>query len=150
MARSKDVMDNATPAANTLAASGLLRLAALTGEDRYRRAAVDVLELLGEVAAQHPSAFANLLAAAEMDAVGLTEVAVVGDAPELVAVVQRAYRPNVVLAWGEPYPSPLWEGRERRPRLRVPRLRLSGTGDRSRWLSRSSSQATPAAERLIG
>ena len=36
VARSKDVMDNATPAANTLAASGLLRLAALTGEDRYR------------------------------------------------------------------------------------------------------------------
>ena len=81
----KDVMDNATPAANTLAASGLLRSAALTGEDRYRRAADDVLELLGEVAAQHPSAFANLLAAAEMDAVGLTEVAVVGDGPELVA-----------------------------------------------------------------
>ena len=112
VARSKDVMDNATPAANTLAASGLLRLAALTGEDRYGRAATDVLELLGEVSAQHPSAFANLLAAAEMGAVGLTEVAVVGDAPELVAVVQRAYRPNVVLAWGEPYPSPLWEGRD--------------------------------------
>ena len=44
----------------------------------------------------------------------LTEVAVAGDAPDLVAVVQRAYRPNAVLAWGEPYPSPLWEGRRRR------------------------------------
>jgi len=111
VARTKDVMDNATPAANTLAATSLLRLAALTGEDRYQRAAVEVLELLGELAAQHPSAFANLLAAAEMDAAGLTEVAVVGDEPDLVAVVQRAYRPNVVLAWGEPYPSPLWEAR---------------------------------------
>ena len=35
----------------------------------------------------------------------------VGDAPELVGVVQRAFLPNVVLAWGEPYSSPLWEGR---------------------------------------
>jgi uncharacterized protein YyaL (SSP411 family) len=111
VARPKDVMDNATPAANTLAASALLRLAALTGEDRYHAAAEEVLELLGEVATEHPSAFAVLLAATEMDAVGLTEVAVVGDAPDLVAAVQRAYRPNVVLAWGEPYPSPLWEGR---------------------------------------
>ncbi|MBV9951076.1 MAG: thioredoxin domain-containing protein [Acidimicrobiia bacterium] len=111
VARSKDVMDNATPAANTTAAVALLRLGALTGEARYQRAAEDVLELLGELAGSVPSAFANLLAAAEMDAVGLTEVAVVGDAPELVAAVQAAYRPNVVLAWGEPYDSPLWEGR---------------------------------------
>src|SRR4051794_3254847 len=111
VARSKDVMDNATPAANTMAAVALLRLGALTGEARYQRAAQDVLELLGELAGSVPSAFANLLAAAEMDAVGLTEVAVVGDAPELVAAVQAAYRPNVVLAWGEPYASPLWEGR---------------------------------------
>jgi uncharacterized protein YyaL (SSP411 family) len=112
VARSKDVMDNATPAANTMAASALLRLGALTGDDRYTRAATDVLELLGELAGSVPYAFANLFAAAEMDAVGLTEVAVVGDAPALVAAVQAAYRPNVVLAWGEPYPSPLWEGRE--------------------------------------
>jgi uncharacterized protein YyaL (SSP411 family) len=111
VARSKDVMDGATPAANTMAASALLRLGALTGSDRYRDAAIDVLELLGTLAGQHPSAFAHLLGAVEMDAVGLTEVAVVGSAPELVSVVQRAWRPNVVLAWGEPYPSPLWEGR---------------------------------------
>ena len=42
---------------------------------------------------------------------GITEVAVVGDRPDLVAAVQRRYLPNAVLAWGEPYASPLWEGR---------------------------------------
>jgi uncharacterized protein YyaL (SSP411 family) len=26
--------------------------------------------------------------------------------------VQGRYLPNAVLAWGEPYPSPLWEGRQ--------------------------------------
>ncbi len=34
-----------------------------------------------------------------------------GDRPDLVGAVQAAYLPAAVLAWGEPYPSPLWEGR---------------------------------------
>ena len=38
-------------------------------------------------------------------------MAVVGDRPDLVAVVAEAWRPAVVLAWGEPYDSPLWAGR---------------------------------------
>jgi uncharacterized protein len=28
-----------------------------------------------------------------------------------VAAVQRRFLPRAVLAWGEPYPSPLWEDR---------------------------------------
>jgi uncharacterized protein YyaL (SSP411 family) len=28
-----------------------------------------------------------------------------------VAVARERWRPNTVLAWGEPYDSPLWEGR---------------------------------------
>jgi uncharacterized protein YyaL (SSP411 family) len=28
-----------------------------------------------------------------------------------VAAVQRRFLPRAVLAWGEPFPSPLWEGR---------------------------------------
>jgi uncharacterized protein YyaL (SSP411 family) len=42
---------------------------------------------------------------------GVTEIAVVGDRPDLVGVVQSRYLPNAVLAWGEPYPSPLFEQR---------------------------------------
>ena len=41
--RPKDVFDNATPSANSLAANGLLRLAALTGDRRYEEPAVAVL-----------------------------------------------------------------------------------------------------------
>jgi uncharacterized protein YyaL (SSP411 family) len=36
---------------------------------------------------------------------------VVGDRTDLVAEVQRRHLPTAVLAWGEPYASPLWEGR---------------------------------------
>jgi uncharacterized protein YyaL (SSP411 family) len=42
---------------------------------------------------------------------GLTEVAIVGDRPDLVRLARAVWRPDVVLAWGEPYESPLWEGR---------------------------------------
>ncbi|MBI2709491.1 MAG: thioredoxin domain-containing protein [Actinobacteria bacterium] len=112
VARQKDVLDGATPSANSLAAASLVRLAALTGEDRYAAAAGSVLDLVGAVVADHPTAFAHLLLAVELDAAGTTEIAVVGDAPDLLAAARSAWRPTAVVAWGEPYPSPLWEGRE--------------------------------------
>jgi len=110
--RAKDTIDGATPSANSVAAMALGRLGALTGEDRYTEAAWSILELLAGRAAGSPTAFTNLLAAADLLSGGITEVAVVGDRPDLVAAVAAGYRPAVVRAWGEPYPSPLWEGRE--------------------------------------
>ena len=59
VARSKDVLDNATPSANGLAAVALVRLAALTGDDRYRAKAEGVIGLLASVAEEHPTAFAQ-------------------------------------------------------------------------------------------
>jgi uncharacterized protein len=112
VARQKELLDNATPGANSNAALALLRLSALTGVDRYRQAAEDILGLLGRAAGSHPTAFANLLAAIDLYLGGVTEVAVVGDRPDLVAAVRRQWRPNAVLAWGEPYASGLWEGRQ--------------------------------------
>ena len=54
IARPKDLMDNATPGANGLAAVGLLRLAALTGDERLRSHGEAVVRLLGHMAVQHP------------------------------------------------------------------------------------------------
>ena len=39
----------------------------------------------------------------------------VGDRPDLVRAVAERYRPNTVLTWGEPYASPLWDGRDAGP-----------------------------------
>jgi uncharacterized protein len=111
VARQKDLLDNATPAANSNAALALLRLAALTGERAYEERATAVIALLAEPAARHPTAFAHLLCAVDLVAGGTTEVAVVGDRPDLVRAVQQRFLPSTVLAWGEPYPSPLWDGR---------------------------------------
>ncbi len=111
VARQKDLFDNATPSANSMAAGALFRLAALTGEPRYARHADRILALVAAVVDQAPAAFSQALAAAALARHGITEVAVVGDRPDLVAVVGEAWRPAVVLAWGEPYDSPLWAGR---------------------------------------
>jgi uncharacterized protein YyaL (SSP411 family) len=112
VARNKDLMDNATPSANSLAAVALLRLAALTGEDRYRDRAEQILRLTGTLATQHPTAFGHLLAAVDLAVNGIDEVVVAGERPDLVEVVHGRYLPGAVLAWGERYPSPLWEGRD--------------------------------------
>jgi uncharacterized protein YyaL (SSP411 family) len=89
----------------------LLRLAALTGEPRYREHGEAIVRLLGSMAVEHPTAFGHVLVAADLLARGTTEVVVTGDRPDLVAAVRGALRPNAVLAWGERYDSPLWEGR---------------------------------------
>ena len=109
--RPKDLMDNATPSAQSAAACALLRLAALTGEARYGEHARRIIELFSATAAQHPTAFGRALEAVHMAARGVDEIAVVGDRPDLVAAVQTRYLPTAVLAWGEPYDSPLWHGR---------------------------------------
>jgi uncharacterized protein YyaL (SSP411 family) len=112
VARQKDLMDNATPSANSIAAVALVRLGALTGEARYTNHAEQILRLLGRVIPQAPSAFSNAMAAIDMVANGTTEIAVVGDRPDLVRAVRSRWLPNAVLAWGKLYDSPLWEQRE--------------------------------------
>ncbi|HEX7609565.1 MAG TPA: thioredoxin domain-containing protein [Solirubrobacteraceae bacterium] len=63
IARRKDLEDSPIPAGASSAALGLLRLAQLTGEERYERHAASVLALLHEIAPRHPTAFGHLLQA---------------------------------------------------------------------------------------
>jgi uncharacterized protein YyaL (SSP411 family) len=77
--RPKDFQDNATPAENSLAATGLLRLAALTGDDSYAAIATRWVETMASVVGEHPTAFAYLLGAVERVVLPPLEVAVVGD-----------------------------------------------------------------------
>jgi uncharacterized protein len=109
--RQKDLFDGATPSANAVAANALLRLSALTGERAYAEPAVAVLDAMAGLMGEHPGAFTHLVAAAAVHVDGLAQVVVAGDRPDLVRAVQSRYLPGAVLAWGEPYPSPLWEGR---------------------------------------
>jgi uncharacterized protein YyaL (SSP411 family) len=112
VARDKDLQDGAAPSANSTAAVALLRLAALTGEATYAERAEAILRLSGRLAAQAPTGFGVLLAALDLYRSGATELVVAGDRPDLVDVVRRRWLPNAVLAWGERFASPLWEGRD--------------------------------------
>ena len=63
IARRKDLEDSPIPSGASSAAVGLLRLAQLTGEDRYERHGLSVLRLMHEIAPRHPTAFGHLLQA---------------------------------------------------------------------------------------
>ncbi len=111
IARPVDSQDGAVPSANSLGTAALLRLAALTGVERYRSHAETIIDAMSPALATVPVAFTGLVAAADLARTGLKEVVVTGARPDLVGVVQGRYLPDAVLAWGEPYDSPLWEGR---------------------------------------
>jgi uncharacterized protein YyaL (SSP411 family) len=116
VARRKDLEDTPIPSGASSAALGLLRLAALTGEQEYERQAVGALRLGHEVAVRHPQAFGHLLQAIDFHTAAVREVALVGeDLRPLERVVRSAHRPHVVLA-GSRDPTgqtdvPLLEGR---------------------------------------
>jgi uncharacterized protein YyaL (SSP411 family) len=105
VARPKDLQDNALPSGNAMATTVLLRLAALTGDGRYRDAAEAALRLAAGPAARYPTGFAQWLVAADLAVAGLLELAVVGDPddPETVRLVAPAlsgFRPRQVRAVG--------------------------------------------------
>ena len=110
--RAKDVFDGATPSANGVAALALARLGLVTGDERCTAEARRVVDLVGDVLGRHPTAFALTAVAADLLAEGGTEVVVAGDRPDLVAEYRAAWRPDAVLAWGEPTGSPLWTDRQ--------------------------------------
>jgi len=110
--RDKDLQDGAMPSANSTAAVALLRLAALTGEQRYAECAEAILRLVGRLAERAPTGFGVLLAALDLHHGGTTEVVVAGDRPDLLDALRGRWLPDAVLAWGERYGSPLWEGRD--------------------------------------
>jgi uncharacterized protein len=112
LVRTKDVFDGATPSANSVAALALARLGALTGHQPYADAANGVLRLLQAYLRRQPTAVTVALATVDLVVTGATEIVVSGDRPDLVGAVQRRYLPTAVLAWGEAYASPLWEGRD--------------------------------------
>ena len=86
-----------------MATTALLRLAALTGEARYRDAAEAALRTVGDLPARHPQAFPQWLVAFQLAGRPFDEVAIVGspEAParaELIATVRDTLRPWSVVA----------------------------------------------------
>ncbi|GHO87902.1 thioredoxin domain-containing protein [Dictyobacter formicarum] len=107
ISRPKDIMDNATPAGNSVAADVLLHLAAFTGDNSYRQRADSYLQTLAEIMVQHPQAFGQVLCALDFSLSPVKELAVVGevqaaDTQRLLDCINARYLPQSVLACAQP------------------------------------------------
>ncbi|MBK6327954.1 MAG: thioredoxin domain-containing protein [Chloroflexi bacterium] len=103
--RPKDLQDNAIPSGNAMAAQVLLRLSLYTGDGRYWDPANRAVTALYDALGRFPSGFSHWLCAADLIVGDPQEVAIVGDVQAadtraLLDVVQRIYRPNVIVAAG--------------------------------------------------
>jgi uncharacterized protein YyaL (SSP411 family) len=101
--RNKDYFDNATPSGNSVAAEALLRLSVLTGNEDYRRKAVNVLRLVRDAVERYPSAFGYALGALDFYLSTPKEVVLVAGVDEEGARLLRRevwgrYLPNKVVA----------------------------------------------------
>ncbi len=109
--RQKDLMDNATPSANSTTMAAFIRLGTLTGDSALIERAHDIARLLGRVAPSAPSGFGNFYGAMHRILKGSCEIVVAGRRPDLLDVLRGTFDPLRTIAWGEPFESPLWAGR---------------------------------------
>jgi hypothetical protein len=110
LVRPKDIQDNATPSGNAMACEALLKLAAFTDEGSNRDKAEQSLGFVVEFSTRYPTAFGRWLSAADFALASVKQVAVVFDtgaqpSEDVLQVIQRAYRPNLILAASD-YPPP--------------------------------------------
>jgi uncharacterized protein YyaL (SSP411 family) len=116
--RNKDFYDNATPSGNSVGADVLLRLAKLTGEDKYERFATTVLRLEASMVRRYPQGFGRALAAVEFALHETREIAIIGPVgSDLARLVNATYLPDAVVAVSDdPVRAaelvPLFQGRE--------------------------------------
>ena len=117
--RPRDVMDNATPSGNSLAAELLLRAGRVFGDERFLDIVEEILLRESGAMGQFPSAFGRLLSVLTSQMSPPLEIAVLGH-PEnsntraMIREAHRGYAPNRVMAGGDPMslPSlPILEGR---------------------------------------
>ena len=101
--RPKKTVDGATPSGNSVAASALLRLGRLTGDERYAERAAETLKAAVGQAERIPQAFPALLIAVDAYLGEPTDVVIAGDpqaedADALVAAAREGFVPNRIVA----------------------------------------------------
>ncbi len=112
IARMKDLQDGATPSANAVAALALGRLGELTGDGSFTDTARQTVRLVAPALSRVPVAFPGLTTAATYLSRPRRQVVIASSEEPLRREVGRRFLPDTVLAWGEPFASPLWEGRD--------------------------------------
>jgi uncharacterized protein YyaL (SSP411 family) len=105
--RPKDLLDNATPSGNAMAATGLMRLAKITGCRDLEEKAAATLRLARGLMAERSVGCGQMLLALDFYIGPVAEFAVVGDGElgetkEVIRLLRRGFRPNKVVALKSP------------------------------------------------
>jgi uncharacterized protein YyaL (SSP411 family) len=106
LVRPRTIDDNPIPAGQSVLATALLRLAALTGQNHFRESADMIMGPLAGVVARSPLAVSAMACAIDRAQAPSREVAISGPADDertrrLVSTVHATWSPNIVLAWGD-------------------------------------------------
>ena len=99
--RPKDLQDNAVPSGNSVAATVLMKLSLLTGNENYWQLAERSLQAIAKLMMQYPTGFGQWLNAASFALSEPREIALIGSVEELaplLEVVRSRYRPFQVIA----------------------------------------------------
>ena len=104
--RSKDLIDNAIPSANSVFALELQRLALITGDHSYERHALGIVRLMKEPMIRSPGGFGHLLGAVDFYTGTPLEIVIVGrhgdrDTQQLLQTVREVPLMNKVLVVGD-------------------------------------------------
>jgi uncharacterized protein YyaL (SSP411 family) len=98
LVRSKDFYDNATPSGNSAAADVLLKLAKLTGDEKYERFAAALLRLVAPQIKRYPQAFGRVLSTTEFYLNRTKEIVIIGEkGNELEREVWREFLPDKIV-----------------------------------------------------
>jgi len=114
--RPRTVDDNPVTAGQSAAAAAFVRIAAFTGDERWRDRAAEIVTPLAALLPRAPVAFAGLSRALELWVGPVKEIAIAGDVRggdtrALAAAVTTRFDPLRVLAWGQPDGVPLLQDR---------------------------------------
>ncbi|MCL4869319.1 MAG: thioredoxin domain-containing protein [Anaerolineae bacterium] len=104
--RPKDVQDNAVPSGNAMAAAVLLKLSLYTGRTGYWGVAEKAISGVYGAMLKYPTGFAQWLVAAAFLLGEPQELAIIGEpgsfeTDALLKIVNREYRPHLVVAVGD-------------------------------------------------
>jgi uncharacterized protein len=101
LAREKPAYDGAEPTGNSIAALTLLKLSAITGEDRFRQRAEELLRSFGALLSGAPAALGEMLLAVDLLLADPREVVLVrprgGSDEALLDVLRPRFAPSQVL-----------------------------------------------------
>jgi uncharacterized protein YyaL (SSP411 family) len=103
LVRNKEFADNAVPSGNAMAALALVKLAKLTGDEKYRSAAESTMQACVELMQRFPAGTAQMLLVVDLSQGPTFELVFAGDdtaeSREALAELQRRFLPHKVMAY---------------------------------------------------